>query len=44
MHVSSSKIGHDFSNEVIQKMTLEKKWYPKLVFLNEKKKKKSVDF
>ena len=37
---SSSKIGHDFSNKVVQKLTLEKnvfnkKQCPKLIFTNE---------
>ena len=37
MNVSLSKIGHDFSNKVVQKLTLEKnvfnkKWSPKLIF------------
>ena len=45
MNVSSSKIGHDFSNKVVQKLTLEKnvfnkKQSPKLIFTNEKKFKK----
>ena len=40
MNVSSSTIGHDFSNKVIQKLTLEKnvfkkKWSPKLIFTND---------
>jgi len=47
MNVSSSKIGHDFSNKVVQKLTLEKnvfnkEWSPKLIFSNEIKN--SVDF
>ena len=46
MNVSSSQIGHDFSNKVVQKLTIakksvfNKKWSPKLIFLNEKKKRK----
>ena len=37
---SLSKIGHDFTNKVIQKLTVEKnvfnkKWSPKLILLNE---------
>ena len=45
MNVSSSKIGHDFSNKVVQKLTLEKnvfskKWSSKLIFFNEKKFRK----
>ena len=47
MNVSASKIGHDFSNKMVQKLTLElnKKWSPKLIFINEKKTQKiSVDF
>ena len=40
MNVSLSKIGHDFSNKVVQKMTkkkkcFNKKWSPKLIFFNE---------
>ena len=40
MNVSSSKIGHDFTNKVVQKLTQEKnvfnkKWSPKLIFLDE---------
>ena len=38
MNVSSSKIGHDFSNKVVKKMTLKKKWSPKLIFSKEKRK------
>ena len=47
MNVSSSKIGHDSTKKVVQKLTLEKKniFYkkpsPKLIFLNEKKKLKN---
>jgi len=42
MNVSSLKIGHDFSDKVVQKLTLEKnvfnkKWSPKLIISNEKK-------
>ena len=47
MNVSASKIGHDFSNKMVQKLTLElnKKWSPKLIFINEKIfQKNSVDF
>ena len=37
---SSSKIGHDLKNKVVQKLKLEKnvfykKWSPKLIFLND---------
>ena len=39
MNVRTSKIGHDFSNKVVQKLTLRnvfnKKWSPKLIFFNE---------
>ena len=46
MNVSASKIGHDFSNKVVPKLILElnKKWSPKLIFINEKffKKKLSI--
>ena len=40
MDDSSSKIGHDLENKVVQKLKLEKfffykKWSPKLIFLNE---------
>ena len=40
MNYSSSKIGHDFSNKVVQKLTEEKKcfnkkWSPKLILFNE---------
>ena len=40
MNVSLSKIGHDFSNKVVQKLTEEKnvcnkKWSPKLIFFND---------
>ena len=38
MNVSSSKIGHDFSNKEFKKLTLEKKWSPKLIFSKEKRK------
>ena len=39
--VSLTKIGHDFSNKVIQKLTLEKNvfnklWSPRLISSNEK--------
>ena len=50
MNVSSSKIGHDFRNKVVQKLKLEKnvfykKWSPKLIFLNEFFfEKNTVDF
>ena len=49
MNVSLSKIGHDFSNKVVQKLTLEKnvfnkKWSPKLIFSNEFFFLNSVDF
>ena len=50
MNVSASKIRPDFSNKVVQKLTLEKnnrikKWSPKLIFLIEKKNEhNSVDF
>ena len=42
---SSSKIGRDFSNKVVQKLTLSKnhfnkKWAPKQLFFNEKKSKR----
>jgi hypothetical protein len=41
---SSSKIGHDFSNKVVQKLKLnklfKKKCAPKQLFFNEKKIKK----
>ena len=42
MNVSSSKIGHDFSNKVVQKLTLEKnafnkKWSTKVIFNRNKK-------
>ena len=43
MNVSTSKIGHDFSKKVVQKLTLEKMFLAKiLIFLKEKKK--SIDF
>ena len=37
---SSSKLGHDFINKVVQKLTKKKKcfnkrWSPKLIFLDE---------
>ena len=39
MNVRTSKIGHDFSNKVVQKLTLRnvfnKKWSPKLIFSND---------
>ena len=40
LNVSSSKIGLDFSNKVVQKLTIEKnvfnkKWSPKLILLDE---------
>ena len=49
MNVSSSKIGLDFSNKVVQKLTLEKNGFnkkrsPKLIFTNEKKKKFPPNF
>ena len=45
MNVSSSKIGNDFSNKEVQKLTIEKnafnkKWSPKLIFFDEKRIKK----
>ena len=46
MKVSLSKIGHAFSNKVVQELTQEKKnvfnkkWSLKLIFSNEKKMKK----
>ena len=43
----SSKIGHDFGNKVVQKLTLSinnfyKKRAPKQLFFNEKKKIKKI--
>jgi hypothetical protein len=40
MNVSLSKIGHDFSNKVVQKLpeeknVFDKKWSPKLIFFND---------
>ena len=45
---SSSKIGHDFGNKVVQKLTLSinnfyKKRAPKQLFFNEKKIQKDSD-
>ena len=34
MNVSSSKIGHDFSNKVVQKLTIEKNVLKKNGLLN----------
>ena len=34
MNVSSSKIGHDFSNKVVQKLTKEKMFLTKNSLLN----------
>ena len=40
LNVSSSKIGHDFSNKVVQKISVEKNvfnktWSPKWILTNE---------
>ena len=45
---SSSKIGYDFGNKVVQKLTLSinnfyKKRAPKQIFFNEKKNQKDLD-
>jgi len=49
MNVNSSKIGHDFSNKVVQKLAIEKnvlnkEWSPKLIFSISNEIKNSVDF
>ena len=43
MNVSSSKIGHDFSNKVVQKLKLSINHFYKKLFFNEKKNQKDFD-